>query len=179
MLTDSEKDILNAVSIPILVLNGPEIFFANQQATRLFDLKHPEAARRLMDALNTCIPLKHEDIHDGTTHTLKFSSSEQQTLKITVHKLLNFLLLTIRDITREAQLLQEFILLKKELDAQKILKKKRDDEMLRLQRNMDLIRNAFPEGLVFIDNKLSIIETNLSNKKEGYGNTKRKNVMKL
>ncbi|MEZ0329403.1 MAG: GGDEF domain-containing protein [Dissulfuribacterales bacterium] len=181
MLRDSEKDILNAVSIPVLVMNGSEIFFSNQSATRLFDLTHPESARRLVDALNTCIHLEHDGIHDGTIHTLQFYSSaqQQQTLKITVHKLPLFLLLTIRDITREVQLVQEFILLKKELDAQKILKKKRDDDILKLQRNMDLIWHAFPEGLAIIDNKLNIIETNLLNKNDSYGNTKRKKCYEI
>ncbi len=180
MLSDFQKDILNAVSVPLLVMDGPEILFSNQQAARLFDLKNPETTRRLTDALNTCISTKHDDIHDGTTHSLKFySSTQQQTLKITVHRLPPFLLLTIRDITREAQLVQEFILLKKELDAQKILKKKRDDEILRLQHNMDLIRHAFLDGLIIIDNKLNIIETNLSNGKDNYGATRRKKCYEI
>lgn len=175
MLTDSEKDILNAVSIPVLVMDGTEIVFSNQQAEKLFDLRQPEATRRLVDSLNTHIPLKYGDIHDGATYTLNlYSSAQQQTLKITVHKFPPFLLLTIRDITRETHLVQEFILLKKELDAQKVLKKKRDDEILILQRNMDLIWNAFPDGIIIIDNKLNIIKTNLSNGKDNYGTTKRK-----
>jgi len=86
MLTDSEKDILNAVSIPILVMDGLEIFFSNQQATRLLDLRHPETLKRLKEILSH-LPVETGKIQDGATHTIKFASRshEQQTLKITMH----------------------------------------------------------------------------------------------
>ena len=180
MLTDSEKDILNAVSIPILVMDGLEIFFSNQQATRLLDLRHPETLKRLKEILSH-LPVEPGKIQDGATHTIKFASRshEQQTLKITMHSVGSLLFLTIRDITKEAQLLQEFILLKKELEAQKVLKQKRDAEILHLQRNIDLVRHAFSDGIAIIDNNLNIIETNTYNKNNGYERLKRKKCYEL
>ena len=164
---DAALPLLGAVASAVCLVRNHEIVWRNGPAERLLPSPEKSCHRALLGRDSPC----QECPIAGDTTTAKRKVSLDGVTRMVacarIPEAEGWIVATVRDVTKEACLAQEFVLLRKELAAKEVLAKGKDLQLELLRSRSLLIWENFPEGLAIVDREMVIEEANPA-LKEGF-----------
>jgi len=159
MISAEQRNILDLVKVPIFIvdLKGIPIYF-NQNTAKLFMISSIEMIPPAV-ITQLKILLDPANLEKIDRLNLKFSQEPfGERIVQAIHNEMDdkYCLITMRDISREVKLIQEYAFIKKELKAKGILHGRKVQENKELRDRLTEIYDQVPDEIIIIRNKFKI-----------------------